>query len=68
MPCWTQPRESAYGAYVAVSMLSGIRTEEARALRWSEVDLKAGTVATRTAAIALGPLFESGAKTDGGQS
>ncbi len=54
--------------YVAVSMLSGIRTEEARALRWSEVDLEAGTVATRTAAIALGPLFESGAKTDGGQS
>ena len=25
--------------YVAVSMLGGIRTEEARALRWSEVDL-----------------------------
>jgi integrase len=39
--------------YVAVSMLSGIRTEEARALRWSEVDLEVGTVATRTAAIAL---------------
>ena len=30
--------------YVAVSVL-GIRTEEARALRWSEVDLEAGTVA-----------------------
>ena len=29
--------------YVAVSMLGGIRTEEARALRWSEVDLEAGT-------------------------
>ena len=28
--------------YVAVSMLGGIRTEEARALRWSEVDLEAG--------------------------
>jgi integrase len=25
-------------------MLGGIRTEEARALRWSEVDLEAGTV------------------------
>jgi integrase len=25
--------------FVAVSMLGGIRTEEARALRWSEVDL-----------------------------
>jgi integrase len=69
--------------YVTVSMLSGIRTEEARALRWSEVHLEAGTLAVhrsvrrtgdqlrsvaRTAAIALGPLFESGAKTDGGQS
>jgi integrase len=31
--------------YVAVSMLGGIRTEEARALRWSEVDLEVGTVA-----------------------
>lgn len=31
--------------YVAVSMLGDIRTEEARALRWSEVDLDAGTVA-----------------------
>ena len=31
--------------YVAVSMLGGIRTEEARALRWSEVDLEAGAVA-----------------------
>ncbi len=31
--------------YVAVSMLGGIRTEEARALRWSEVDLEAGTAA-----------------------
>jgi integrase len=31
--------------YVAVSMLGGIRTEEARVLRWSEVDLEAGTVA-----------------------
>jgi integrase len=31
--------------YVAVSMLGGIRTEEARALRWPEVDLQARTVA-----------------------
>jgi integrase len=31
--------------YVAVSMLGGIRAEEARALRWSEVDLEAGAVA-----------------------
>src|SRR6202035_3641994 len=32
-------------AYVAVSLLGGLRTEEARALRSSEVDLEAGTVA-----------------------
>ena len=31
--------------YADVSMLCGIRTEEARALRWSEGDLAAGTVA-----------------------
>jgi integrase len=63
--------------YVVVSMLGGIRTEEARALRWSEVDLGAGTVAvyrhqlrpvTRTAAVALGSLFGSRGKTNGGQS
>jgi integrase len=29
--------------YVAVSMLGGVRTGEARALRWSGVDLEAGT-------------------------
>ena len=66
----------------------------ARALRWSEVDLEAGTVAeqiadavghsstrttevvyrhqlrpvTRTVAVALGPLFESRRKSNGGQS
>jgi integrase len=32
-------------AYVVLSLLSGVRTEEARALRWSAVDLDAGTVA-----------------------
>jgi len=37
--------------YVAVSMLGGIRTEEARALRWSEVDLEAGTVAVPEIAV-----------------
>jgi integrase len=31
--------------YVAVSMLGGIRTGEARVLRWSEVDLEARGVA-----------------------
>jgi integrase len=32
-------------AYVVLSLLTGIRTEEARALTWAEVDLQAGTVA-----------------------
>ncbi|MGH4008621.1 MAG: site-specific integrase [Pseudonocardiaceae bacterium] len=32
-------------AYVVLSLLAGIRTEEARALTWTEVDLQAGTVA-----------------------
>jgi integrase len=29
---------------MSVSLLGGPRTEEARALRWSDVDLEAGTV------------------------
>jgi integrase len=32
-------------AYVVLCLLTGIRTEEARALRWDHVDLEAGTVA-----------------------
>ena len=32
-------------AYVVPSLLAGVRTEEARAITWDEVDLKAGTVA-----------------------
>ena len=37
-------RQSWLWPYVALSLLAGIRTEEARALLWSEVDLDAGTV------------------------
>ena len=32
-------------AYVVLSVTTGLRTEELRALRWNEVDLDAGTVA-----------------------
>ena len=32
-------------AYVVLSVTTGLRTEELRALRWKEVDLDAGTVA-----------------------
>jgi integrase len=41
-------------AYVVVSLLAGIRTEEARALMWAEVDLKAGTVAVYRSVRAKG--------------
>ena len=36
---------SQLAAYIALSLLTGIRTEEARALTWAEVDLQVGTVA-----------------------
>lgn len=41
-------------AYVVVSLLAGVRTEEARALRWSEVDLDKGTVAVYRSVRAKG--------------
>jgi integrase len=37
--------ESRLYAYVVLSVTTGLRTEELRALRWSEIDLDAGTVA-----------------------
>ena len=37
-----------------LSLLSGVRTEEARALRWSEVDLDTGTVAVYRSVRAKG--------------
>ena len=37
--------EHRLAAYVVLSLLTGVRTEEARALTWAEVDLNAGTVA-----------------------
>ena len=38
-------QESRIYAYVVLSVVTGLRTEEARALRWAEVDLDVGTVA-----------------------
>jgi integrase len=32
-------------AYIVLSLMTGVRTEEARALRWDHVDLDAGTIA-----------------------
>ena len=37
-------------AYVVLSLLAGVRTEEARAITWDAVDLKAGTVAVHRSA------------------
>lgn len=41
-------------AYVVLSLLTGVRTEEARALLWSEVDLDARTVAVYRSVRAKG--------------
>jgi len=41
-------------AYVVLSLLSGVRTEEARALTWANVDLNAGTVAVHRSVRAKG--------------
>jgi len=38
-------REARLGAYVVLCLLTGIRTEEARALRWDQVDLDSATMA-----------------------
>jgi integrase len=37
--------DSRLGAYVVLCLMTGIRTEEARALRWDHVDLDAGSIA-----------------------
>jgi integrase len=41
-------------AYVVVSLLAGVRTEEARALTWADIDLDAGTVAVYRSVRAKG--------------
>ena len=46
--------ENRLAAYVVVSLLAGVRTEEARALAWAEVDLDAGTVAVYRSVRAKG--------------
>ncbi len=38
-------RDSRLGAYVVLCLMTGIRTEEARALRWDHVNLDAGSIA-----------------------
>jgi len=41
----TAAQKARLGAYVVLCLLTGIRTEEARALRWDHVDLDGGTIA-----------------------
>ena len=48
------PASFRLSAYVVLSLLTGVRTEEARALLWSEVDLVAGTVAVYRSVRAKG--------------
>jgi len=47
-------RDSRLHAYVVLSVMTGLRTEELRALRWSEIDLDVGTVAVYRAARVTG--------------
>ena len=47
-------RGSRLYAYVVLSVTTGLRTEEVRALRWNEVDLDVGSVAIYRAARASG--------------
>jgi integrase len=46
--------DSRLYAYVVLSVTTGLRTEEVRALRWNEVDLGTGTIAVYRAARASG--------------
>ena len=45
-------RSARLGTYVVLCLMTGIRTEEARALRWEHVDLDAGH-----RRLALGPAW-----------
>jgi integrase len=54
-------RHARLGAYVVLCLLTGIRTEEARALRWDHVDLDA-------AAVAVWRSVRSGGDTKTGKS
>jgi integrase len=47
-------RDSRLYAYVVLSVTTGLRTEEVRALRWTEADLDVGTVAVYRSARASG--------------
>lgn len=48
------PGSFRLSAYVVLSLLTGVRTEEARALLWPEVDLAGGTVAVYRSVRAKG--------------
>ena len=53
-----RPPATLMHAYIVLSLLAGIRTKEARALRWSHVDLdgdpEAARPARRTWPVAIG--------------
>ena len=49
-------RDSRLHAYAVLLVMTGLRTEELRALQWSEVDLDIGTVAVYRAARVTGDM------------
>jgi len=49
-----QGSQHRLAAYVVLSLLTGVRTEEARALTWADVELDAGTVAVYRSVRAKG--------------
>lgn len=54
--------EHRLGAYVALGLLTGLRTEELRALRWSDVDLVAHAVFVTTSARHTGDTKTPGSR------
>jgi integrase len=48
-------QESRLNAHVVLSLTVGIRTEEARELRWDHVDLDGDPDATATSSVPLSP-------------
>ncbi|WP_329521822.1 tyrosine-type recombinase/integrase [Spirillospora sp. NBC_01491] len=59
-----QAREGGHrlGPYVTLGLLTGLRTEELRALRWDQVDLQAGTIVVTRSARSNGDTKTPGSR------
>ena len=53
-------RDSRLHTYVVLSVMTGLRTEELRAPRWSDVDLEAGAVAVYRSVRVTGIVSHAG--------